>query len=178
VKLERTGLEGLWVVTPEPHQDNRGLFARLYCQTEFAEAGIDFSPVQMSTSYNRVAGTLRGMHWQASPHGETKLLRATRGTVFDVAADLRDGSDTWGQWFGLEISAENRKSLLIPRGFAHGFLTLTDDAEVAYSIDTPFAPTTARGARFDDPALAISWPSAPMVISERDLAWPALQSPR
>jgi dTDP-4-dehydrorhamnose 3,5-epimerase len=174
--LEATSLAGVLMVRPGPHADNRGLFARTYCRETFASAGVDFTPLQMSTSFNRVAGTLRGLHWQEAPHGEAKLVRVTRGAMFDVAVDLRPASRTYKQWFGLEITAENRLSLLIPRGFAHGFVTFEDETEVAYAIDTPYAPAAARGARFDEPAFNIEWPVAPSVVGERDLAWPAFES--
>ncbi|NIX77547.1 dTDP-4-dehydrorhamnose 3,5-epimerase [Microvirga terricola] len=173
--LEATPLAGVLVVRPEPHADSRGLFARTYCRETFASAGVDFTPLQMSTSFNRVARTLRGLHWQEAPHGEAKLVRVTRGAMFDVAVDLRPSSPTYKKWFGLELSAENRMSLFIPAGFAHGFVTFEDETEVAYAIDTAYAPAAGRGARFDDPAFAITWPAAPVVVGERDLAWPAFE---
>lgn len=169
--VEPTALDGLMLIRAEPAADARGHFVRLWCRETFARRGLSFQPIQISASFNRRTGTLRGMHWQADPHGETKLVRASRGRVFDVAADLRPGSATWGQWLGVELDARMMNALLIPAGFAHGFITLTDDAEVTYCIDTPFEPSAGRGARFDDPALGIVWPLAPAVISDRDLAW-------
>ena len=169
--VEPTALDGLMLIRAEPAADPRGHFVRLWCQETFARHGLSFQPIQISASFNRRTGTLRGMHWQADPHGETKLVRASHGRVFDVAADLRPGSATRGQWFGVELDAGMMNALLIPAGFAHGFITLTDDAEVTYCIDTPFEPSAACGARFDDPALEIAWPFAPAVISDRDLAW-------
>ena len=169
VILEPTKLAGLLVVRPEKRSDARGFFARLWCADDFAAAGIAFRPHQISTSFNHTAGTLRGLHWQSAPHGETKLVRATAGQVWDVAVDLREGSATRFGWFGLLLDAAAHTALLIPAGFAHGFITLSDDAEVLYAIDTPYIEQAARGARYDDPALAIDWPRAPTVIAGRDL---------
>jgi dTDP-4-dehydrorhamnose 3,5-epimerase len=169
-----TPLAGLTVVRPEPHGDARGSFARLWCDDAFAAAGLAFRPRQISTSRNTASGTLRGLHWQAPPAAETKLVRATHGRVFDVAVDLRAGSPTRLHWFGLELDAAVQTALLIPAGFAHGFLTLTAEAELLYLIDTPHKATAARGARFDDPAIGITWPRPPTVIAPRDLAFPPL----
>ena len=171
--FEPTRLPGLFVVRAEKLADSRGFFARLWCEQEFAAAGIAFRPTQISLSSNRRAGTLRGLHWQSSPHAETKLVRANLGRIFDVAVDLRPGSETFGRWFGRELDAEDGAALLIPAGFAHGFVTITDNAEVTYLIDVPFVPDAAQGARYDDPAFGIMWPLAPRVISSRDLEWPA-----
>jgi len=173
--LARTSLAGLLVVHPEKHADQRGFFARMWCAAEFAAAGSGFVPRQISVSFNQSAGTLRGLHWQAEPHAEAKLVRATRGRVWDVAVDLRPDSPTRHAWFGLELDADTHTALLIPAGFAHGFITLTDAAELMYCIDTPHAPGAARGARYDDPAFGIAWPNPPKVIAPRDLAWPPVQ---
>lgn len=170
--LEPTPLAGLFVVRPEPIRDERGFFARVWSVDEFATAGVAFSPVQSSISASNRAGTMRGMHWQASPHEETKLVRVTQGAVFDVAVDLRAGSPTQARWFGLELSAANRLALLIPPGFAHGLVTLKDDTEVLYAMDTPYAAAFARGARHDDPAFGIAWPRDITVIGQRDRDWP------
>jgi len=174
VIFEPTGLAGLCVVRPVKRADSRGFFARLWCAEAFAAAGLDFVPRQISASFNREAGTLRGLHWQAAPHGETKLVRATRGRIWDVAVDLRAGSPTRWAWFGLELHAPEHVALLIPPGFAHGFVTLSDDAEVLYCIDTPYVPQAACGARYDDPAFGVGWPRAPAVVADRDLQWPAV----
>ena len=176
--IESTEVAGLMVVEPEKRSDARGSFTRLWCDEEFAAAGIDFSPRQISTSCNTAAGTLRGMHWQAEPHGETKLVLVTQGRVFDVAVDLRDGSRTRLRWFGLELGADGHCGLLVPRGFAHGYITLTEGAEVLYFIDAPYVPEAARGARYDDPAFAIAWPRHPVVMSERDRHWPLFEPSR
>ncbi len=174
VILEPTPLHGLAIVRPEKRADVRGFFARLWCADEFAAAGIAFRPHQISASFNHAAGTLRGLHWQAEPHGETKLVRATAGRVWDVAVDLRPVSPTRLQWFGLILDAAEHTALFIPPGFAHGFITLTDDAELLYAIDTPFEPSATRGARFDDPAIGVHWPCSPVVIADRDLAFAPL----
>ena len=172
--FEPTPLAGLTVVRPQKLGDARGFFARLWCADEFAAAGHPFRPSQISTSFNATRHTLRGLHWQAAPHGETKLVRAVRGRIFDVAVDLREHSPTRLAWFGLTLDADEHTALLIPDGFAHGFITLTDNAEVLYGIDIPFVPGVARGARYDDPAIAITWPAPPAVIADKDLAWPPL----
>ena len=135
---------------------------------------MPFTPTQIVASSNTLAGTLRGLHWQTAPFAETKLVRVTQGRVFDVAVDLRPDSPTRLQHFGLELDAESQTGLLIPAGFAHGFITLLDRTDVLYCIDAPYAPDMALGARYDDPALNISWPRTPSVVADRDLAWPAL----
>jgi dTDP-4-dehydrorhamnose 3,5-epimerase len=172
--FEPTPIPGLTVVRATKHADPRGFFARLWCAEDFAAAGHPFRPAQISTSHNTATHTLRGLHWQADPHGETKLVRAARGRAFDVAVDLRPDSPTRNAWFGLELSADTHTALLIPAGFAHGFLTLEPDTELLYLIDIPYIPNAARGARYDEPAFAIAWPHPPSVIAERDLAWPSL----
>jgi dTDP-4-dehydrorhamnose 3,5-epimerase len=172
--FEATPLAGLMVVRAEKRVDARGFFARVWCEEEFRAAGVGFVPRQVSVSFNQAAGTLRGMHWQAAPFGETKLVRATAGRVWDVVVDVREGSATRLGWFGLELDAREHVGILIPPGFAHGFLTLSEGAELQYMIDTPYAPEAARGARFDDPAVGIVWPGVPVVMAERDLGFPAL----
>jgi len=170
--FETTPLEGLFLVKPDKRHDERGYFSRLWCDQEFPAAGLPFAPRQISASYNQAAATLRGMHWQADPHGEAKLVRATRGAIFDVAVDLRFNSLSKFNWFGAVLDAENQFGLFIPQGFAHGFITLAEASEVLYLIDTPFQPEFSRGARYDDPAFGIQWPCAPVVVSARDLAFP------
>lgn len=172
MNLERTALDGLFVVRTTPIADERGLFVRTWCQDSFRAAGIDFSPRQTSASFNHRAGTLRGLHWQQAPAAETKLVRVTRGRIFDVAVDLRPGSATRGRWVAEVLDADSRSALLIPPGFAHGFITLDDASEVLYAMDAPQSPAHARGARWDDPAFGITWPLAPVVMSERDRQWP------
>lgn len=174
--FEPTPLPGLTIIRPEPAADSRGDFARLWDAALFAANGLAFAPTQSSLSRNIARHTLRGLHWQAAPHAETKLVRAQSGRIHDVAVDLRPTSPTYRQSFALELDAAAQTALFIPPGFAHGFLTLTASAEIAYLIDTPYHPAAARGARYDDPALAIAWPAAPAVIADKDLAWPPLAS--
>lgn len=167
-----TPLAGAMIVDVEPHTDERGAFARTFCASEFAQRGLCASFPQSSTSFNHKAGTLRGMHYQAAPHAEAKLVRVTAGAIFDVIVDLRDGSPTRCAWFGVELSAANRRALYIPESFAHGFQTLTDAAEVLYQISRSHVPDAARGVRWDDPAFGIAWPRAVSCISERDRRYP------
>ena len=167
-----TPIAGVVRIEAEPHVDDRGLFARLYCPEEFAAAGIDFAPAQTSLSRNPTSGTLRGMHFQAAPHAETKLVRVTRGRVFDVAVDLRPDSPTYRQWTGAELSAENLVGLYIGEGIAHGFLTLEPDTDVVYQIAPAYRPGHDAGVRWDDPAFGIAWPMAPVLISARDAGYP------
>ncbi len=167
-----TRLGGLWLVEMERHADERGYFARSWCRREFAEHGLDAAPAQASVSFNAKAGTLRGMHFQRPPHAETKLVRCTRGAIWDVAIDLRPGSPTRGQWQGFELTAENGAALYIPEGFAHGFQTLAAGSEAFYLISTFHAPEAAAGVRYDDPAFGVRWPLPVACISPRDAAWP------
>lgn len=165
-------LAGVYIVDVEPHADGRGAFARTFCADEFARHGLCASFPQCSTSFNHTAGTLRGLHYQVAPHAEAKLVRATAGAIFDVIVDLRAGSKTRHAWFGVELTAANRRALYIPEGLAHGFQTLTDGAEVFYQISRPHVPEAARGARWDDPAFGIAWPRPVSCISERDKNYP------
>ena len=167
-----TEIAGVVVVEIEPNADARGLFARLHCPDEFAGAGHPFEPVQTSLSRNPHRLTLRGLHYQAAPFAETKLVRCVRGKVFDVAVDLRPRSPTYGRWVSAELSAANARALFIPQGMAHGFLTLEPDSDVLYQIAPRFQPGHEAGVRWNDPRFAIAWPSPPEVISERDAAYP------
>jgi dTDP-4-dehydrorhamnose 3,5-epimerase len=168
-----TLLEGVLVVGLEKHTDDRGFFARIWCPKEFAARGLNPDIAQVSLSYNAVAGTLRGMHYQAAPHAEAKLVRVTAGAIWDVALDLRPESKTFAQWFGTELTAENRRMLYIPEGCAHGFITLAENTEVAYHISAAYEPLAGRGVRWDDPAFDIRWPRSVTVIGPKDRAWPA-----
>jgi dTDP-4-dehydrorhamnose 3,5-epimerase len=167
-----TDISGVWAVDAERLEDERGFFARTWDPQELAERGLNPELAQCSVSYNRARGTLRGMHYQAAPHEEAKLVRCTGGAIFDVALDLRPGSPSFRAWFGIELSAENRRALYIPEGCAHGFLTLEDGSEVHYQISRAYMPAAARGVRWDDPAFAISWPGEVVVINERDRSYP------
>jgi dTDP-4-dehydrorhamnose 3,5-epimerase len=167
-----TRFEGAWVVEPEPHFDQRGAFARTWCAREFAERGLATEIAQASVSLNRKAGSLRGIHFQRPPHEEAKVVRCTRGALFDIIVDLRPSSSKFGVWQGFELTHDNRRQIYIPRGFAHGFQTLEDDTEVDYLISAFFAPEAAAGLRWNDPHLAIEWPLPVSFISEKDRQWP------
>lgn len=167
-----TTLPGVVAITLERQADERGAFARTFCEREFAAAGLPTRFVQQSCSVNRRAGTLRGMHWQAPPHAEGKLVRCVRGAVHDVVADLRPESPAHLRWEAFRLEAGGDLMLFIPAGCAHGFQTLADDTEVLYAMTEFFAPGAGRGFRHDDPAFAIRWPREVAVVSERDLAWP------
>ena len=170
-------VSGAYLIEPEPIADERGLFARTFCAEEFARRGLDARVSQCNTSANRRAGTLRGMHYQAAPHGEAKLVRCTRGAIFDVAVDLRPSSSTYLRWAAAELTADNRQAFFIPAGCAHGFQTLADDSEVLYQMSTPYVPGAGRGVRWNDPAFGITWPEPPPLgrtISERDRVYPDL----
>ena len=167
-----TDIEGVVVLEAERFEDERGFFARTWDGDEFAAHGLNDQVMQCSISYNRRRGTLRGLHFQAPPHEESKLVRCTSGAIFDVAVDVRPGSATRCHWVGVELSSENRLALYVPEGCAHGFLTLTDDAEVAYQISAFHAPNASRGVRWDDPSFGIEWPAEVVVINDRDASYP------
>jgi dTDP-4-dehydrorhamnose 3,5-epimerase len=169
-------LAGAYTIELIRLQDERGFFARTYCAAEFAARGLPAEMPQCSVSFNQRKGTLRGLHFQAPPHAEDKLVRCTAGAIFDVIVDLRAASPTWGRWFGTELTADNRRSLFIPKGFAHGFITLCEDTEVLYMISVPYVPGFDRGVRWNDPALAIDWPIEPVHIAARDAAYPPLDA--
>lgn len=167
--FRNTALPGAFVVEPEFVEDERGFFARTFCASEFAARNLATSFPQCSISYNRRSGTLRGMHFQETPHAESKLVRCTRGAIFDVIVDLRPDSPTFKQWIGVELTAADRLALYIPEGLAHGFQTLVDDTEVFYQISTPYHAPSSRGVRWDDPAFGIEWPHQEhRTISDRD----------
>jgi dTDP-4-dehydrorhamnose 3,5-epimerase len=170
--FKETELPGAFIVELEAHSDERGFFARTWCAREFAEHGLAPDLAQANVSFNRRAGTLRGMHWQAAPHAEDKLVRVTAGAVWDVAIDLRPSSPTYTSYVGVRLDATNRTALWVPKGFAHGFLTLEDDTEVVYQMSQFYVPEAARGLRWDDPAFAVQWPAEVRVISERDATYP------
>jgi dTDP-4-dehydrorhamnose 3,5-epimerase len=186
MRLETTGIDGLQVVSFDRHSDERGFFQRTFDGDAFQAQGLANCSLQCSVSWNPKQGTLRGMHLQRIPHGETKLVRCLQGRIFDVAVDLRPGSATLGQWKGFELSAENGRALYIPQGFAHGFLTLDAAALVHYQMAEPFEPSASFGIRWDDPQLAIAWPEQPKVVGVKDqllpylpdrLHWPKLLQP-
>ena len=179
MRFRELEVAGAWIVEVDPSVDERGLFARTFDASAFRERGLSAAVEQCSTSYNARAGTLRGLHYQAGEHAECKLVRCTAGAVYDVLVDLRPGSPTHLAWAAVELSAEERAAVYVPRGVAHGFQTLTDGAELLYMIDRPYEPAAAAGVRWDDPAFAISWPEAPgaRIISERDRAFPDYGAP-
>jgi dTDP-4-dehydrorhamnose 3,5-epimerase len=172
MKFHTTPLTGAWLAEPVRHCDDRGFFARTWCRREFIQQGLNADLVQCSVSFNAHKGTLRGMHFQANPHTETKLVRCTQGSIYDVIIDLRPLSPTFKKWFGVELTAQSRRMLYIPEGFAHGFVTLEDNTEVFYQISNYHMPEAARGLRWDDPAIAIRWPMPPVILSERDQSYP------
>ena len=170
----QSALAGAYTIEMTRMEDERGFFARSYSAQEFAAHGLPADMPECSVSFNSRRGTLRGMHFQAAPPAEDKLVRCTAGAIFDVIVDLRAGSPTLRQWLGTELTSENRRSVFIPKGFAHGFITLSDASEVLYMISVPYAAGFERGVRWNDPALAIEWPTDPVVISARDAAYPLL----
>jgi dTDP-4-dehydrorhamnose 3,5-epimerase len=175
VKFQESPLAGAYTIDMDRREDARGFFARSYCAEEFAARGLAVAMPQSSVSFNTRCGTLRGLHYRAEPHAEDKLVRCTAGVIYDVVVDLRPGSPTARRWFGVELSAANHRSLFVPKGMAHGFMTLRDDTEVLYMISAPYAPGFERGIRWNDPAIGISWPTAPSVVSARDAAYPLLE---
>jgi dTDP-4-dehydrorhamnose 3,5-epimerase len=171
MRFTETPLAGAYVVDVEPHADERGVFARTFCADEFAAHGLDARVAQASISFNRRAGTLRGLHYQAAPHGEAKLIRCTAGAIFDVIVDLRPDSPTYTRHFAVTLTAADRRALYVPVGFAHGFQTLVDGTEVLYQMSHPY--TVTRGVRWNDPAFGIEWPDVPeRVMNDRDRAYP------
>jgi len=172
VIFTETELAGAYIIDLEPIGDERGFFARNYCEREFAKHHLCTHWVQCNISFNAHRATLRGMHFQSAPHEEAKLVRVTNGAVFDAIVDLREDSPTFCHHVTVELSAANRRMLYVPEGFAHGFLTLEPDTEIFYQMSEFYAPECATGVRYDDPAFAISWPEEPDIISERDAAYP------
>ena len=174
MKFLETPLSGLYVLELETLQDDRGFFARSFCANEFKTIGLDSAIAQCNISFNEKAGTLRGLHFQAPPHEEAKLIRCTRGGIYDVAVDLRPNSATYLRWYAVDLTMDNRRMLFVPRGFAHGFQTLVDSTEVFYLMFEFYHPESARGLRWDDPTLAISWPLNSVTISDKDRMLPLI----
>jgi dTDP-4-dehydrorhamnose 3,5-epimerase len=174
VKVEPLALAGAFRISHPVHADERGSFRRLFSREDFATHHLPDCTVQVSMATNPVAGTLRGMHFQREPHGEAKLISVATGRIYDVLVDLRPGSATFGRWHGEDLSGDAGTALLAPAGFAHGYLTLTPDARVIYQMDAPYVPEAATGVRWDDPALAITWPMRPGLIGAKDVALPML----
>ena len=173
MKFHETKLKGAFIIEPELQVDDRGFFARTWCQNEFTAHGLNPHFVQGNMSLGQRKGTLRGLHYQMAPHAEIKLVRCTRGEVYDVIVDLRPDSSTYTQWIGEVLSSINYRMLYVPEGFAHGFQTLEDNSEVAYQVSEFFKPNFEKGIRWNDPAFAISWPIADgPIISQKDKSWP------
>lgn len=177
MKFEPTPLAGAFLISLDKRGDDRGFFARAFCRNEFEEAGLASGFVQINNSLTAKAGTLRGMHYQLPPMAEVKVVRCIRGSLWDCIVDLRPGSPTYRQWFGAELSAENRLMMYVPQGFAHGFVTLGDDAETLYLASQFYSPEMERGIRWSDPAIAIAWPREPLESSAKDANWPLLEEP-
>ena len=171
MKFTETELKGAYIIDIEPFVDERGFFARAWCQNEFEEHGLTTRIAQANISFNHKKGTLRGMHYQVPPYGEVKIIRCTRGALYDVIIDLRPDSETYRQWIGVELSAENHRILYVPEQFGHGFQTLQDNTEATYQVSEFYAPGAERGLRWNDPAFGIAWPLEVTVISEKDQTW-------
>ncbi len=172
--FKETELKGSFIIEPQHLEDTRGFFARTFCKKEFEAHGLNPGFVQCSISYNKRKGTLRGMHYQAAPIAEAKLVRCTRGAIYDVIIDLRAHSPTYCKWMAVELNAKNYRMLYIPEGFAHGFQTLMDDTEVFYQMSEFYAPECARGVRWDDPAFGIEWPVPDPILSDKDRSYKEL----
>jgi dTDP-4-dehydrorhamnose 3,5-epimerase len=175
VIFKETKLKGAFIIEPERIEDERGFFARTFCRKEFEAHGLNPYLVQCSVSFNKKKGTLRGMHYQAAPHQEAKLVRCTMGAIHDVILDLRPNSPTFKQWVSVELSADNRRMVYLPEGVAHGFQTLAPDTEVFYQMSEFYHPESVRGVRWDDQRFGIRWPAAERVISVRDLSYPGFE---
>lgn len=172
MKFQETKLAGAYIVDLNLLEDDRGFFARMFCREEFEKHGLVSDVLQGNMSWNKTKGTLRGMHYQHHPYQETKFIRCTRGAIYDVIIDLRKDSPTYQQWVGVELTADNRTALFVPRDFAHGFITLQDDTEVFYLVSQSYQPGSEGGIRWDDPRFNIQWPTPPTCISPKDAAWP------
>ncbi len=175
MKVTKTEIEGLCIIEPQVFGDHRGWFMETWSKSKFAKEGFNFDFVQDNQSYSAQKGTLRGLHFQTNPKSQTKLLRCTRGEILDVAVDLRRGSPTYKKWVSVVLSAENKKQFLIPKGFAHGFVTLTSDVEVQYKVDEDYAPECDRSVRFDDPEIGVDWGITDPILSQKDLSAPFLK---
>jgi dTDP-4-dehydrorhamnose 3,5-epimerase len=176
MRFTQTNIDGVYIIDLEPRADARGFFARAFCEKELEEHGLNPRVAQMNLSFSYKAGTLRGLHYQVPPVAETKLMRCIRGVVYDVVVDMRPESSTYLKHVGVELSADNRRMLYVPALFAHGYLTLTDNAEVLYPVGEFYTPGYEQGVRYDDPLLNIDWPYPVSVVSEKDLSWKLLKS--
>ena len=170
--FHKTPLEGAYLIELEKRGDERGFFARFFCEKEFESAGLEKNFIQINNSESAKKGTLRGLHYQLPPASEVKVIRAIKGSLYDVIVDIRAGSSTFGRWFGAELNDHNRLMMYVPRGFAHGFITLTDDVEAFYLVSAFYSPENERGLRFNDPNINIKWPLEPTEVSDKDRNWP------
>jgi len=177
MKFKETKLKGLYIIEPEIHFDDRGYFARIFCKQELSKTGIDFNIVQANRSLNKKQGTIRGMHFQKPPKVEDKIIQCIKGKIYDVAIDLRQDSPTYGEWVAEKLSEENKKMFLIPKGFAHGFQTLTDNCEILYFMSEFYSPQYESGVRWDDPFFNIKWPIKDPILSEKDKNWLLIPHP-
>jgi dTDP-4-dehydrorhamnose 3,5-epimerase len=175
MKFQESEVAGAWVIDPSPHEDARGRFMRAWCRQEFADHGIDFTPVQANMGFSIHRGTIRGLHYQVAPALEAKLVRCTSGAIFDVVVDLRPGSPTYRAWYGAILTAENGRMLYVPEGCAHGCQSTADGTEIYYMTSAVYSPKDARGARYDDPAFGIRWPLPVTSISDQDRNWPLVE---
>jgi dTDP-4-dehydrorhamnose 3,5-epimerase len=176
MKFYPTPLEGAFLIELEKRGDDRGFFARFFCEKEFDDHGLQTRFLQVNNSLSAKRGTLRGLHYQLPPAGEVKLVRAIKGRLWDVIVDLRAGSPSFGKWFGAELNDENRLMMYVPRGFAHAFITLTDNVEALYMVSEFYAPDRERGVRWNDPAVGVEWPIQPTEISDKDKSWPDINA--
>ena len=174
MQFNPTSLKGAYVIDLEKRGDDRGFFARFYCENEFNDAGLETHFVQINNSLSAKKGTLRGMHYQLPPAAEVKVVRCIKGALFDVVVDLRPDSPTYKRWYGAELTADNRRMMYVPRGFAHGFVTLEDDTEALYLVSAFYSPENERGLKYNDSNINIAWPISPVEISEKDRNWPDL----
>ena len=175
MQVTKTALDGVLILEPKVFGDARGWFMETWSAAKFEAAGLNFNFVQDNQSYSAHKGTLRGLHYQTAPFAQAKLVRCTRGKLLDVAVDIREGSETFAKWVAVELTAENKKQLMIPRGFAHGFLTLTDDVEIQYKADNFYAPNCDGNIRWDDAEIKIDWPFEPTILAEKDAKAPTLR---
>ena len=176
MEFEKTDIDGLYVISLKKIGDDRGFFARAWCEKEFDDLNLTSRMVQANTSYSKNKGTMRGIHYQEKPHQEAKLVRCTKGSIFDVAVDLRENSATYKSWYGIELSDQNKKMLYVPEGFGHGYLTLEGDTEVYYLVSEFYTPESERGVRWDDPSINIDWPIKDgLNLTDKDKSWPNIK---
>ena len=174
MKFEETNLKGAYIIEIEKNEDYRGFFARTVAKNSFLKLNLEIELFQSNVSFNKKAGTLRGMHYQKHPHEEVKIVRCTKGKIYDVIIDLRTDSNSYKKWFGIELTYENHKMMYVPKGFAHGFLTLEDESEVFYQMSDSYVPESALGIHWNDKSIGIKWPRSPSVISDRDNSYPLI----